>query len=62
MLKPDSTVESRAVAVSSTINGQDVIAQGLQPGKKVVTDGQSNLVPGAKVQVKTAMQSGGSAS
>ncbi len=62
VLKPDSTVESRAVAVSSTINGQDVIAQGLQPGEKVVTDGQSNLVPGAKVQVKTAMQSGGSAS
>lgn len=62
VLKPDSTVESRTVTVSRTINGQDVIAQGLQPGEKVVTDGQSNLIPGAKVQVKTALQPGGNAS
>lgn len=62
VVKPDSTVQSRTVTVSRTINGQDVIAQGLQPGEKVVTDGQSNLVPGAKVQIKTALQPGGTAS
>jgi multidrug efflux system membrane fusion protein len=54
VLKPNNTVESRAVTVSRTFNGQAVIARGLQPGEKVVTDGQFNLIPGAKVQVKTA--------
>ncbi len=62
VLKPDLTVESRTVTVSRTINGQSVIAKGLQLGEKVVTDGQSNLVPGAKVQVKTGLQPGGTAS
>jgi len=62
VLKPDNTVESRAVTVSRTFNAQAVIARGLQPGEKVVTDGQFNLVPGAKVQVKTAQLRGGSAS
>ena len=62
VVKPNLTVESRTVAVSRTINGQSVIAKGLQPGEKVVTDGQSNLIPGAKVQVKTASQPGGTAS
>jgi len=62
VLKPDLTVESRTVTVSRTINGQSVIAKGLQLGEKVVTDDQSNLVPGAKVQVKTGLQPGGTAS
>jgi len=62
VLKPDLTVESRTVTVSRTINGQSVITKGLQLGEKVVTDGQSNLVPGAKVQVKTGLQPGGTAS
>ncbi len=62
VLKPDNTVEARTVNVSRTFNGQAVIERGLQSGEKVVTDGQFNLVPGAKVQVKTAQTPGGNAS
>lgn len=62
VVKSDNTVESRSVGVARTLNGQSVIAKGLQPGEKVVTDGQSNLVPGAKIQIKTALQPGESAS
>lgn len=62
VVKPDNTVETRTVTVSRTFNGQAVIDRGLQPGEKVVTDGQFNLVPGAKVQVKTAQMPGGNAS
>jgi len=34
--------------------GEDtVIASGLQPGQRVVTDGQLRLTPGAKVDIKS---------
>jgi multidrug efflux system membrane fusion protein len=55
-LKPDMTVQNTPVTVSSTINGLAVIKSGLQPGQKVVTDGQANLVSGNKVQVKGQRQ------
>jgi hypothetical protein len=29
-----------------------VVAQGVRPGEKVVTDGQLQLIPGARVEVK----------
>jgi multidrug efflux system membrane fusion protein len=53
VVKPDLTVESRPLVVSRTIDGETIIAQGLKPGEKVVTDGQLRLVPGAKVEVKS---------
>jgi multidrug efflux system membrane fusion protein len=63
VVKPDLTVESRTVLVDRIVDGQAVIAQGLQPGEKVVTDGQFNLVPGAKVAIKnTVNMAGGNAS
>jgi multidrug efflux system membrane fusion protein len=33
-----------------------VIAKGVEPGETVVTDGQLRLIPGIKVQIKTAPQ------
>ncbi|MEH2163682.1 MAG: efflux RND transporter periplasmic adaptor subunit [Nostoc sp.] len=54
VVKPDMTVENLPVTVSSTINGLDVIEKGPQPGDKIVTDGQANLVSGSKIRVKTA--------
>lgn len=53
VVKPDMTVENVPVAVSSTIDGLDVVQKGLQPGNQVVLDGQSNLVTGGKVRTKT---------
>jgi len=52
VVKPDQTVESRSIAVGRSLDGETVLEKGLQPGEKVVTDGQLRLVPGAKVEVK----------
>jgi multidrug efflux system membrane fusion protein len=52
VVKPDQTVESRSVTAGATLGGERIIEQGVQPGEQVVTDGQSRLVPGVKVQVK----------
>lgn len=52
VVTPDLTVESRPVTVTRRTNGETVIGQGLQPGEKVVTQGQLRLFPGAKVEIK----------
>ena len=52
VLKSDSTVEIRAVKVSNTVGNDVAIAEGLKVGEKVVIDGQFNLSPNAKVEVK----------
>jgi multidrug efflux system membrane fusion protein len=49
VVKADNTVESRPVLVGRTVGNTSVIEKGLQPGERVVTDGQLRLVPGAKV-------------
>ncbi|HXT50164.1 MAG TPA: efflux RND transporter periplasmic adaptor subunit [Thermoanaerobaculia bacterium] len=55
VVKADQTVESRPVKVARNV-GEDfvVIAEGLQGGETVVTDGQLRLVPGAKVAIKNS--------
>jgi multidrug efflux system membrane fusion protein len=57
VLKPDFTVEVRPVVVNRTLNNESIIDKGLQNGEKVVTDGQLQLVPGAKVEVKGSSSS-----
>ena len=57
VVKPDLSVEVRPVTVGATLNGETLIEKGLQPGEKVVTDGQLRLVPGAKVEVKSGPES-----
>ncbi len=52
VLKPDSTVEIRPVKVSNTVGSEVAIAEGLKVNEKVVIDGQFNLSPNAKVEVK----------
>lgn len=56
VIKSDFTVESRPVVISRTLDGETVIKKGLQPGDKVVTDGQLRLVPGTKIEVKTSSE------
>jgi multidrug efflux system membrane fusion protein len=52
VVKPDFTVESRPVTVARTYGDLAVVAQGVTPGEKVVTDGQLQLIPGTHVEVK----------
>ena len=52
VVKPDLTVESRAVAVDRSLEGMTVVPSGLQPGETVVTNGHLRLVTGAKVEIK----------
>ncbi|MFA5354280.1 MAG: efflux RND transporter periplasmic adaptor subunit [Thermodesulfovibrionales bacterium] len=51
VITPDSTVEMRPVTVTRAINGETAV-KGVSPGERVVTDGQLQLVPKAKVAVK----------
>jgi multidrug efflux system membrane fusion protein len=52
VIKPDLTVEVRTVVVNRTLNNESIIDKGLKAGEQVVTDGQLQLVPGAKVEIK----------
>jgi multidrug efflux system membrane fusion protein len=52
VVKPDLTVESRPVTVAWSYGDLAVVAQGVTPGEKVVTDGQLNLITGVKVELK----------
>jgi multidrug efflux system membrane fusion protein len=51
VVKPDQTVERRAVKVGPVRDGLAVIEEGLAPGERVVVDGQFKLRPGARVAV-----------
>ncbi len=50
VVKPDSTVEMRPLVAERTLDGETVIAKGLTPGERVVTEGQLRLVPGTRVE------------
>lgn len=52
VLKADAGTEVRKVVLAVTRDGLAAIAQGLQAGETVVTDGQLRLTPGSKVKVK----------
>ncbi|WP_256973257.1 efflux RND transporter periplasmic adaptor subunit [Nostoc sp. T09] len=54
----DQTVDMRSVVVGNAVGNESVIQQGLKEGEQVVTDGQFNLRPKAKVQIKQAVGSG----
>jgi multidrug efflux system membrane fusion protein len=47
------TAEMREIAVERVDGAQTVIGKGLSAGEQVVTSGQSRLVPGMKVSIKT---------
>ncbi|MBC7881989.1 MAG: efflux RND transporter periplasmic adaptor subunit [Anaerolineae bacterium] len=55
VVKPDSSVEMKPITTTRTYQGMAVIEGGkLSAGETVVTDGQLQLVPGAKVTTKGA--------
>jgi membrane fusion protein, multidrug efflux system len=51
VIKPDNTVERRAVEVASMQDGLAVIGKGLSVGEKIVVDGQYRLTDGARVKI-----------
>ncbi|MBI4560182.1 MAG: efflux RND transporter periplasmic adaptor subunit [Candidatus Hydrogenedentes bacterium] len=57
VVKPDHTVEARAVAVAEEINGDRVVETGLALGEQVVIEGHLRLSPGAKVNVLSEAES-----
>jgi multidrug efflux system membrane fusion protein len=52
VVKPDHTVEYRAVVVERTAGLETVIKTGLKPSESVVTDGHLRLVAGSRVSIK----------
>ncbi len=60
VVKSDLTAEQRPVTPGITYKQQTVVEKGLQPGERVVTDGQLRLLPGSKVEVKQGSNSGSS--
>jgi membrane fusion protein, multidrug efflux system len=53
VLKADQTVDLRNVKILRTAGDVVLIAEGVQPGETVVTDGQLRLLPGMKAEPKT---------
>jgi membrane fusion protein, multidrug efflux system len=51
IIKPDDTVDRRAVDVASIQDGIAVITKGLSPGERVVVEGQYRLTQGARVKI-----------
>lgn len=58
IIKPDDTVERRVVEVAAVQDGKAVITKGLEPGERVVVDGQYRLNNGARIRSPASPQSG----
>jgi len=54
VIKPDNTVERRAVEVAAVEDGKAVIAKGLESGERVVIDGQYRLDNGVRITILPA--------
>lgn len=53
VVKQDMTVDQRQVTLGQRQGDQIVIEQGVQPGERVVTNGQVAVTPGGKVRIET---------
>jgi RND family efflux transporter MFP subunit len=51
VVKTDNSIEVRPVTVALRANGMAGLSAGLQPGEKVVTEGQASLANGSKVKL-----------
>jgi membrane fusion protein, multidrug efflux system len=54
VIQPDSSASTRPVTVSRTAGDLAIVSGELQPGDRVVIDGQLRLRQGSKVQIKAA--------
>jgi multidrug efflux system membrane fusion protein len=53
VVNQDLKAQPQPVKVAWTLGDETVIASGVQPGQRVVTDGQLRLTPGTKVDIKS---------
>jgi multidrug efflux system membrane fusion protein len=54
VVKPDNSVEARAVRIETVVASEALVAGGLMPSERIVVDGHSRLRPGVKVIAKSA--------
>jgi membrane fusion protein, multidrug efflux system len=57
VVKGDQTTEMRPVTTGPRLDGMAIIENGLEPEETVITDGHLRVVPGAKVAIKTDLES-----
>ena len=58
VVKPDSTAEQRPVTLGQRQGDLVVVDQGVQPGERVVVNGQIGVTPGGKVRVEEPSKAG----
>ncbi len=58
VVKTDRSVEMRPITAGGIHGGETIIEKGVRPGEMVVTDGHLQLVPGARVSLKTEAVNG----
>jgi multidrug efflux system membrane fusion protein len=56
VVRKDSTVEMRTVAIGRSLRGETVVERGLSAGEQVVVEGQLRLAPGTRVEPRPAGQ------
>lgn len=54
VVQDNATVEKRAVELGAIIDDRQIITEGLQPGERVVVNGQVGLMPGMAVKMSNA--------
>jgi multidrug efflux system membrane fusion protein len=54
VLRPDQTVELRAVKVARSTGDYTLLAEGVKAGETVITDGQIRLLPGMKAEPRAS--------
>lgn len=54
VVQDNATVEKRAVELGAIIDDRQIISEGLQPGERVVVNGQVGLMPGMAVKMSNA--------
>ncbi len=56
IIKPDLTIEYRPVVLGNGFDKEIIVVKGVQPGEKVVTNGQLQLASGSKVEIKNDLE------
>jgi multidrug efflux system membrane fusion protein len=56
VVRDENTAEARKVGVSRVVDGMSVIQSGLEPGERVVVDGQLRLSNGSRVEIRPAAE------
>jgi len=58
VIGPDGTAVMQDIALDVSLGEETIIARGIKPGQSVITEGQAQLRPGAKLDAKPAKTGG----